>query len=530
MSLGPDSRPRSLALDAGVAGLLTAGAALLARLALTDAQLDAGFLFGDRGHNLLIAQTLLSGGRLYRDVFSQYGPVPAHAHAAFAAVFGNTPTTYLTFAAFFSCLNVPLAYALARRAAGVPVAAGVTLAFLTLSLVPGSLVGGYTDAAYISIERSVLLLVALGWRVPDGRSVSRSLWLGCLLGVWQGVRFGGTFFAGAAILLLDGLYVHGVGWSADRGRAWMRSLAVVLAAFAAVEAVWAVLVFSTLDPALAIDVLWPRYMLRQYESWVTSDLRWIQWEGWRAMVAQYLLAAVAGALGIVAVGCWWVDLSTPGRARMGPRTPDTAAVFVPLCFFVLALFTYFRMVHHFRQFAWTLVPAAAWGLERWGGAIRATVGALWAPGVAVFLKSVLMPAAAGPLMAVVLPAGGTLHLSPDIVERVEFLRRFINTETPGVPVLFVGSRSGSGWVHAYRVPHATRHTWIWAPEILRPYEEETFIRALDLTAALIECDGNGLGESPPLPFPPAVAAAIRSRLRPWTQGAGCRTYHLQRPR
>ena len=64
--------------------------------------LNVDYLFGDEGHNLLVADTLLSGGRLYRDVFSQYGPIPAYLHALFARILGNTPFAYLSYLALVS--------------------------------------------------------------------------------------------------------------------------------------------------------------------------------------------------------------------------------------------------------------------------------------------------------------------------------------------------------------------------------------------------------------------------------------------
>ena len=67
---------------------------------------------------------------------------------------------------------------------------------------------------------------------------------------------------------------------------------------------------------------------------------------------------------------------------------------------------------------------------------------------------------------------------------------------------------------------------------IRPYEEAAFIDALNRTVALIDCDESGGGGQPPdvtldLPFPPAVALAVRSRLTPWKSEAGCRVYHLR---
>jgi hypothetical protein len=242
-------------------------------------------------------------------------------------------------------------------------------------------------------------------------------------------------------------------------------------------------------------------------------------------VAQYLLPAATGIAGVVALIRWLME-PRPGAAPETVDDREVGAVFIPLVFFALACCYYFREVHHFRQFMWTLVPAAAWELERRQAAIRATVAGLCAPGVGVFLKSALVPVALGPLVALALPSGGTIYAPPEMAQRIGFLQRFVSTQTPGTSVLL--TKCASGWVYAYDVPHQTRHTWVWAPAAIRPYEEADFIASLDHTRALIDCDDDNNPAGPPmLRYPPAVAEAIRSRLSPWTSGGGCQVYHLQ---
>jgi hypothetical protein len=526
----------------GAAGFGLSTAAIVGR---SGASQSIGFLFGDEGHNLLVAHTLLSGGSLYSSVFYPYGPIPAYAHAAAAWIFGNTPLAYLFFLAAVSALNVGLAYTLIRRAANRPVAVFVAvMGVLPLGLVPGSLVGGYTVSAYIPIERTMLLLVALAWTGPGGRSLGRSILIGCLLGAWQGVRFGGAAVAGGAILVIDAVSVgmEGPGGegAARRGfrmaslRAWAGSLLAIGAAFCAVEVAWTIYAFSTLPRGPALDVLWPWFMLQSY-SWVPVALRWLSWGGWRLMLGQYLLPLSAVALGLVGLRRW--SAVAPGSAtdsRVRSAWADQGAVFVLMCFYGIGCCFYFRMVHHFRGFLWALVPAAAWELQRRGGVVRAGVACLWFPGFATMLRAILAPAVAvSPLVTVRLPSGGAIHTSAPMPERIRFLDRFA-AEVPGAPVLFVPGRYGSasGWYYAYHVAHATRHTWFFAPNLIRPYEEAAFIEALSRTVAFIECDddqGNGVlaGRGLDLVFPPAVSRVILSRMEPWKSEAGCRIHHLR---
>jgi hypothetical protein len=52
------------------------------------------------------------------------------------------------------------------------------------------------------------------------------------------------------------------------------------------------------------------------------------------------------------------------------------AIFIPLFFFGVGCFGYFRTVFHFRQFMWALIPAAAWELQRRGTAARVVTAAI----------------------------------------------------------------------------------------------------------------------------------------------------------
>jgi hypothetical protein len=522
-----------------LAALMAAGLVLSAATILNRPQstTTTAFLFQDEGLNLLVAQTLLSGGSLYRDVAYPYGPLSAYLHAAFAAVFGNTPLVYLWFLALVSCVNVGLAYALIRKAASVPVATAMTaIGILTVIVIPGSLVGALTTAAYVPLERTLLLLAACCWMTPGSRSLKQSLVIGAVLGAWQGIRFGGAFVAGASIVMVDALYLA-FGTTTPRPIApWIKSLVAIAIGFITVQAVWIAAAFSTLAPGIAWDSVWPLYVLQAYAGWVTPEIRWVAWGGWRLFVAQYLVPLSAGVLGVAGLRHWLIS-DVEKRVDSRPLSfmgPASGAVFIPLCFFVIGCVSYFRQVQHFRQFMWALVPASAWELQRRGAALRAIVAALWAPGLATVLRSALWSAAiVPPLVTVNLPSGGTIVATPQIARRLQFLERLITSEVRGAPVLYLNS--GSGWYFAYGVAHATRHTWLAGFDVIRPYEQEAFLHAFDRTAALVDCNQNQQSPEsssalPILPFPPAIADAMRPRLEPWLSEAGCRVYRVVAPR
>jgi hypothetical protein len=524
---------RRLTDGAVIAGLMAASAALsLATIANRPETTNTAFLFQDQGLNLVVADTLLSGGSLYRDVVYLYGPIPAYLHAGFAALFGNTPIAYVRLLMLISCLDVGLAYALMRRAAGIPVATAMTVGgIFTLALIPGSIVGGLTSSVYVPLERTVLLLLALAWEAPVARGAGRSFLLGSILGTLQGVRFGAAAIAGASILLIDVLYVATAGILPSALRAWARSLAAIAAGFIGLELIWIVHAFSTLPAEIASDTVWPVYLLRSYSSWVTSEIRWLQWLGWRFMIVQYLVPLTAGVLGLVGLAGWVIGVRRDAGRGLHDGVASAGAIFIPLCFYGLACFGYFRQVFHFRQFMWALVPAAAWELQRRGATLRIATTVLWAPGAVAMFRYALLSAAMAPATVTVsLPSGGTIAATPALADRIAFLKRFTSTETAGAPVMYLAG--GGGWYGAYKIPHATRHVWFEGFDVIRPYEEQAFLEALNRTAALIVCDRNdqtwpSAGGLPVLPFPPSIADAIRQRLVFWTSGAGCRVYHIR---
>ena len=524
---------RRLTDGAVIAGLMAASAALsLATIANRPETTSTAFLFQDEGLNLVVADTLLSGGSLYRDVAYLYGPIPAYLHAGFAAVFGNTPIAYVRLLVLISCLDVGLAYALLRRAAGVPIATAMTVGgIFTLALIPGSIVGGLTSSIYVPLERTVLLLLALAWEPPVARHVGRSLLIGSILGMWQGVRFGAAVVAGGSILLIDATYLAASGISQSILRGWARSLGAIAAGFVGLQLMWIVCAFSTLPREMAWDTVWPVYLLRSYSSWVTPEIRWLQWLGWRFMIAQYLVPLTAAVLGLVGLAGWVIAVRRDANPGLPGGVASAGAIFIPLCFFGIGCFGYFRTVFHFRQFMWALIPAAAWQLQRRGAALRIATAVLWAPGTATMFRHALLSAAiAPPMVTVSLPSGGTIAASPPLAKRVEFLQKFISTETAGAPVMYLAG--AGGWYGAYKIPHATRHVWFEGFDVIRPYEEQAFLESLNRTAALIACDridkpwpsADGL---PVLPFPPPIADAIRQRLVFWTSEAGCRVYRIR---
>ena len=403
----------------------------------------------------------------------------------------------------------------------------IGVVMLAVLPIPGAIAGAFTSAPFLVLERTLLLLVALSWRPPAMRGLAPSLAMGIAFGLWQGVKFGGALFAGAAVLVLDALYLASTGFSVPRLKTWMRSLALTALAFITLELAWVSYAFLTQPYAVAVDVVWPSYMFRAYGV-VTPDIRWPTWGGWRFMVAQYLLPVTGGLLGAAGLVGWLRAARREGGDEV--RTGDAAgSVFLPLWFYAVACLGYFNHVYHFQQFLWALIPASAWLLPRLPATARLVTALAWAPGLFVVFRSAFVTAPAPSMVSVHLPSGGTIVTSASVAARVAFLERFAATESGGKPILYVPC--GSGWHYAYAVPAPTRNTFFFAPEVIRPYERDEFLRSLDWTAALITCDEPS-SSPPPLDSIPwldaSIADAVYSRLEPWKTEAGCRVFRIRR--
>lgn len=518
----PAVRPRGgdlAALAILLLGSLALGLTALARR--PDLYANGSFLFGDHSLNLLVADRLLAGETLYQDVASPYGPLPAYAYAAWAVLFGSSVASFNAFLLAVSLLNLGLVYLLLRRFAAPGVSllvAGVGM--VPSLLVPGSLLGGYTVSTYLPVERLFLILTALAWCPPPGRSPARAARIGVVLGLWQGVKFGGAFFAGAAVLLVDLLALHARPGGERDWVGWFRSLLVTLAAFLAVQAAWVGYAFLALSPQVALDFLWPSYALETYSAWVADGERWPSWQGWSLFLGQYLSPVVGALAGVAALG-WYLRRAGELPGGDAGREVRGLALLLPLVFYLIASFAYFRQVYHFLQFAWVLVIPAAWLAQRSGARTRAALALLFLPCFALNLKAVLLNSPDSGMRPVRAPSGETLWMAPQLEADMQALLHTLRppgggTERPEAVFLPIGA----GMQHFYGVPVRLRQPWA-LPGFIRPYDEQEYLGSLRRARAvvLLRQPGQDPSGADPCaamastsPFPPRVCAAMAARV------------------
>lgn len=487
---------------------------LVSLLRRPDLHYSASFLIGDQGFSLHVTDRLLDGQRLYQEVAFPYGPIPAYLHVAVAALFGNSARTYNAIFLVLSVVNLALVYTLLRRCASRPVAVAVAIVGMTPSLlIPGSLVGAYTSSLYVPLERMLLILLALAWRPPALRTGRDAAWLGLVLGLFPGVRFGVAFFAGAAIVAVDALVVLRGTRRVTLAR-WARTLGTTLLVFLLCQAVWTAGALLLLSREVAADFLWPSYMLGSYEGWISAGARTVRWEGWNTFFGQYLtpVLGTAAALGGIT--------HLLHRGRLHREESAYLALFIPAVFFALGAAGLFRHVHHYRQYMWALALPAAWVAQRADTRGRAAIVALLLPCFLLNLKSVFVNAPSPALRPVVAANRERLWLAPRFEAGVAAVRRATGAlpAADGAGLLFLPL--GAGMHHFYRIPSHVRQTWL-LPRFIRPYDEAGLLASLDRTRAVViltPAETERVGKdpctwaAPASPFPRALCPALGRRL------------------
>ncbi len=478
----PRSRDFRWAGGLAVLSLAFSATAILRR---PDLVRGAEFLFGDAGHNLLVADRLASGAVLYRDVFFPYGPLSAYVYSWCARALGNTPNVYLMLLAAISAANLALGFLLVSRLVRGAAAIIVTVALASLLVIPGAIAGAFTISPYLVLERTSLLLLALAWSPPPSRTAVRSAYVGVILGVWQGVKFGGAFVGGAAWVAVDALYLASRATTRHDVRVWASRLTLTAAAFVGVEAFWIAVAFATLPSSMALDAVVPLYMFQGY-SVVTPAIRWPHWDGWRLAIGQYLLPLSAGVFGASGLLRWYRE--TDGRRSS--LAPGAGGVALLLVFYLLGCLGYFHHIYHFQQFLWTLVPGAAVALVDTEPMVRVAALTAFAPGILLVARAVFVSASAPMIVTVQLPQGGAVSVNRAMADRLSALEP-LAAGAHGAP--FLVGPVASGWHYEFGVPTASRHSFFFAPELVRPYERQRFVDSLDRVAAVIACDGPATG-------------------------------------
>jgi hypothetical protein len=482
------------------------------------------FLFHDAGVNLLLAKELNAGKVLYRDLSYQYGPIPIYLYTAASRLFGNSATTYVEFHRSLSLLHLTLVFLVLRsRFPRWPAAAVTLLGVAPFAIVPGAILGGYLCSAYMPIERCYLTLLPLLWQPPGIRSNGRAAALGAYIGGYQFIKFGGGFFAGAAVFLLDLLVLAIAGFRRDQFGRWLRTSLSTLAAFAVVEGFRCGIAVVLLPAAVAWDVIWPIYIAQNYATLATDLYPWQM--SWRHIVLRQLVPILGIAYAVIGMVL---------AARRGVGAIPKMGVLTLALFYGVALFKYFGHTHVFLQYAWMLMVPTILLYDLAGRRAQIFILVSLLPGWLSLGYLLHHPPTGADCPRYQMPNGDVLFPSgmddPPLLPRLELLfQQRWGKPHPGPSQRVLIFPMGAGYHFYYRVPRFSRQLW-YIPHFVRPYDTAEIIRNLDQAAAVIvrgEPSGDALSWAEPL-FAPQVVSLLRERLEPPVQlSPVCRVFFVR---
>ena len=469
---------------------------------------QGAFLFRDYSQYLFTIDAILKGEALYRDVFWQYGPLPMWYHALFARLLGNTPAVWAMGEGLLQALNCGLVYAALRngyRARPVLLAGIVTFVPLLLRWSMG--------LTYFGFE-SLFLLAALSlWGEPGRRTAGRALLVGLLLGLVQWAKFGSAFAAGAGLVMVDALLL----WRRSESRvawvAWFRLMLVTGLGFAVTEGALAAWAFATLPASIALDVVWPIFMKKQY-AFASGEAASVLGEGAGVLIGTVVPAIAGGLGGLVCLREVW----------QGRVTRPVLFGLLITAYFAVGWGLLFKHAWLLFQYSALLSVPAAVGLLCLRGALRIGMVLLALCGAVVLpYKIMLQHAHVAPLQ---MPNGQVLWLdetdratAQGIFSAVAKVQQEAAASAKDVLIL---PWVGSGLHFFGNLPHAARYT-LYMPGMLRDYDRALVWASLDRTAALIislPAETAGFVSDDPLswgvdswsPFDAAHSAYLRERL------------------
>ncbi len=271
----------------------------LANIALRpDLSYGQAWIMGEPGNPLYRAERLNQGAMLYRDVACQYGAIPVYVYAMISRIAGNTINYNLAWQLCTSLICLFLIYRLLRRSLSVALSSAITVVAALPMVSPVGIIGSGTGVEYPMLERICFLAIMLLWRQPEMRLPRHSIGIGLLLGLWQGIKFGGALFALPALFALDVAATWSLqnpDWAQVR-RSWL----TILGVFLAVEAAWMALAYATLPPLLARDTIWPAYMRDGYPM-MSDKKRLPGWSGLGFFFGQQLLPLTCAVIALVTI-------------------------------------------------------------------------------------------------------------------------------------------------------------------------------------------------------------------------------------
>ncbi len=219
--------------------------------------LNSEIFSSDTTLNLCVINTLNSGGRLYSDIFYQYGPLFPTLFRHFSQLFANKVIALFWFDLMLSVFAQLVVLKLACRY--IQSRLLLSLIIVCCSLRFRCFFGNYT-----LIERFLLFAAVLFWTSYPNRNTPRNLLVGAWFGALQWLKFGVGPMLAVASLILDLLeYRHR---QKSDFMLLVRSYVIIMLSAGIFEFFFIVWAFLSYSSDIAWEMVFPIYFLESYAS------------------------------------------------------------------------------------------------------------------------------------------------------------------------------------------------------------------------------------------------------------------------
>jgi len=454
-----------------------------------DLTYNSSYVLHESGNQLYRAQQLAQGKLLYRDLGMQYGPLATYLYTGLTVFAGNTVATNWSWHLGLSIVPIVLEFVLLRRYMRRTVALfGVLCLAMPAMLAPGGVVGVYTNFEHLSFERVYILVLMLLWRPPSMRSLNRDLVLGGVLGLWQLTKFGGAFFAMAALISVDVVY----SCSCKSAKAkpstvrCIRSLANVLWGLALVEGLFAIWCFAFLPVNIAIDAIWPQYLVKDYKYLGLQQL--LSWNGLKPLPIHQIY--VMGCFGLALYGLFrWVRMA---KSFDEPKSDldqlNSLGLWIGVFFYLWGSLAYFGHLFLFLQYACFLSPAAIFGLDALRPLQRRVAFCVCTLPLLLSAKIALVDQVSDRFAPYLLPNGEQIVVSAEERCSIRALAEVSGLASEKEGFIVLQNTWAGGGVHLFfNAKYDLRNTFV-GPGAFRPADIQELEKKLDRVRAYVVCD------------------------------------------
>lgn len=428
------------------------------------------WILGENGNQLFRADQLHAGKALYRDIDTQYGPLPIWLWYGFTLLAGNTITANVLFQNLLVLVLVALLFWWTTRYAdrrSIVVAIALALGLLTFVRTPylHLIASPSANLEYLTFERLCLVGLMLLWRPPEERPAKFAGGLALLFLTWQSAKVGGAFFGIAAYAVMDVLWLV-MQRQGSSLRPWLRWWSLAVIGIVLLELLRCGLFVLAFGAEQGWRSAWPFYVANDYQR------------TWLAIAAspRHFATVVLPILALITPMLWLTAQAIRGRWQHESLQPFQLLLFqaaVGTAFYLIAAAPkvgYFGHEWHFFQYQWVLLPLALVGLHRrpWLG--LAILLLVHAGSMNRIIREVRQSPPLHELARLDTPIGPILTRNDD-ARGILLQQAFAQVSAvPRPRSLILGAWGGGGWYVAAQEPHRPHNIFFSRPATRRPQD------------------------------------------------------------